>query len=141
METAERFRFAVGDCVILNDVDQPSAAMVAVVTSRLLHGWREHKLYDWSYLNADPKFDYWSDRVNYCTLETATKLTDFGVDLQQENNHYWCQRVGESSAVYPDGAPRQWQDRSNWRHVGRPELMELIEQRRREHQKSPDADW
>ena len=132
METAERCKFVVGDCVILNHVDRPSAEMIAVVTSRILHGWREHELYAWSYVNADPKFDYWCNRVDYCTLATATKLTDFGVILQQQDTHYWCQRVGESIALYPDGAPRKWQDISDSRHVGRPELIELIDQRRRE---------
>lgn len=109
--------FAVGDLVILNSFDAPTAMMVCVVVKD------DGKFYHCKYLNADSRFDAYSNPAMMTSLDYATKLADFGVKLRAHNGRYWCEVIGKSKATYEDGRPRSWQeyDRPNTYKL-RPEL-------------------
>jgi hypothetical protein len=97
--------FRVGDTIILNDIDQPCGQLVAVVVKD------DGEHYHCEYLNADARFDYYSKPpMRAGRLERATKLEEFGVKLCAADGRYWCEKVGESVARYPDGQARQWQE-------------------------------
>jgi hypothetical protein len=99
--------FRVGDCIILNDCEQPSGKMVCVVTGTWVGG-REY--YHVQYLNADPRFDTFSEPPMASMLKRAIKIEDFGVVIRTDGEHYWCEKREDSKATYPDGMPRKWQE-------------------------------
>lgn len=94
----------VGCCIIMNDVEQPCAKLIAVVTeidvdsvvAKYLSGAKELKPYRKGCLNQ---------------IENVTPVGRFGVSVKYGDGQYWCEVVGESTATYRDGKPRQWQDR------------------------------
>jgi hypothetical protein len=99
--------FKVGDLVILNDVEQPCGRMVCVVTGTCVGGF---DYYHVQYLNADSTFDSYCKPPMQNMLKRATRLEDFGVVFRNDGTHYWCEQIGNSSATYPDGEPRKWQE-------------------------------
>lgn len=98
--------FRVGDCIILNDVEQPCGRMVCVITGNA----NDLGFYSVQYMNADPSFDSYCKPPMANRLLRATRLEDFGVVLRNDGTYYWCEQIGSSSAVYPDGEPRKWQE-------------------------------
>jgi len=98
--------FSVGDLVILNDVEQPCGRMVCIVTSNA----NDLGFYSVQYLNADRTFDAYCKPPMQNRLLRATRVEEFGVVLRNDGTHYWCEQVGNSSATYPDGNPRSWQE-------------------------------
>jgi hypothetical protein len=104
-EMQEIRMFKVGDTVILNDCEQPCGQMVAVVVKD------DGEHYHCEYLNADPRFDYYCNPpMRAGRLWRAARLEEFGVKLCAAAGKYWCEKVGESVAKYPDGKARQWQE-------------------------------
>ena len=99
--------FQVGDCIILNDVEQPCGRMVCVVTGS---NDNEDGFYSVQYMNADSVFDCYCKPPMRNRLNRATKLECFGVALRTDGTRYWCEQIGDSSASYPDGQPRKWQE-------------------------------
>lgn len=114
--------FQVGDTVILNDCDQPSGKMVAVVVKD------DGTHYHCEYLNADQRFDCYSKPpMKAGRLERATKTEEFGVRLCAADGKYWCEQVVDSVARYPDGALRKWQEFGGpMKYVARPHLALLL---------------
>jgi predicted RNA-binding Zn-ribbon protein involved in translation (DUF1610 family) len=100
-------KFKVGDCIILNDCERPSGQMVCVVTGVAKGALGHHHV---QYLNADPRFDVFSEPPMASMLKRATKLKDFGVVIRTDGTSYWCEKREESKATYPDGRPRKWQE-------------------------------
>lgn len=104
MHPIVRRSFVVGDCIILNDVEQPCGKMICVITAKV--GDR----YECKYLNAGPMFDQFNEPPMRNTMDRATLIEDFGVVLRFKGSQYWCDVVGESRATYPNGKPRKWQE-------------------------------
>jgi hypothetical protein len=115
--------FRVGDCIILNDVEQPCGRMVCVITDKP----NDLGFYSVQYLNADPSFDSYCKPPMHNRLLRATRIEDFGVVIRTDGTHYWCEKVGESKARYPDGDMRIWQE---WngpiKHKARPKVSSLV---------------
>lgn len=91
-----------GTPVIIDDFDEPSARMVAVLTRYDDHAgiWRA------LYLSTYPH------RLDCATSNVPTPITDFGMTLEVDAGVYRCVPTGEPCrATYRDGRPRQWQDR------------------------------
>jgi hypothetical protein len=89
--------------VIINDTDEPSSRLVAVLTEKDRKGvW--HALY----LSTYPS------RLTCWTGYVPTPLDDFGVRLELHGAHYFrCVPTGgEVVATYRDGTLRRWQCRS-----------------------------
>lgn len=91
----------IGVPVIINDCDAPEARMVAVLC------------------RFDARIGLWHARYlstytlnGKCSGYRPTPLCDFGVALDVQGAGYRCRRTGSSRATYPDGMPRDWQDRS-----------------------------
>ena len=99
-------QIAVGHCVIVNHIERPSGEMVAVIV-----GVENDKIKS-KYLNADKKFSYYNKHDGMTNLrEAVTPISDFGVQIHvDEQNNYWCEQTGESTATYKDGKIRKWQD-------------------------------
>jgi hypothetical protein len=100
--------FQVGDCIILNDAEQPCGRMVCVITGNA----NDLGFYSVQYLNADRSFDSYCEPPMANRLLRATKLEDFGVVLRTDGTRYWCEKVSQSKATYPDGNMRVWQEPS-----------------------------
>lgn len=113
--------FRVGDCVILNHVEQPCSKLICVVVKD------DGEFYHCKYLNADKMLDSYNKPPMKNRLPRATKVEDFGVEIKAHDGKYWCEKVGESKATYADGKPRQWQE---WngpiKYVPRKELAEML---------------
>jgi hypothetical protein len=122
LKTLEKVMFKVGDTVILNDCEQPSGQMVAVVVKD------DGEHYHCEYLNADARFDHYSKPpMRAGRLERATKLEEFGVKLCAAEGRYWCEQVVDSVARYPDGSLRKWQEFGGpIRHMARPHLAMIL---------------
>jgi hypothetical protein len=121
-------RFKIGDCIILDYTERPSARMIAVIVDIIVNDDKP-ECYVWNYLNADPSFDSHNEKRSDVgsLLIKATKLSDFGVTLHIDGHKYWCEQTGRSEAVYADGSYREWQEYSGKEvFVGRPELIQLI---------------
>lgn len=113
--------FRVGDCVILNEVEQPYGRLVCVV----VEDDGEH--YHCQYLNADPTLDSYNKPPMKTRLERATKIETFGVVIRAAKGHYWCEQLTESKAAYSDGKPRKWQEHGGpVKYRARPHLAELL---------------
>jgi hypothetical protein len=111
-----------GDIVIINDCDEPSARMCAVVTSTEPTG-----LCRALYLTT------WRKTMNECAGHNATKIEDFGQLAVFKNGEMQIVTVGESRAKYRDGIPRFWQDRQNgvW-HKCRKAALRLVSKKNKE---------
>ncbi len=96
-------RFSIGDLIIINDCDRPSAELVAIVTAA------KDGLYGWRYINDEKRLKNYGCQRPESTLKLATKLEDFGVTLVLDEMQYWCIVTGEYVAKYPDGKSRKWQ--------------------------------
>lgn len=113
--------FRVGDCIILNDAEQPCARMIVVVTAD------DGTQYECQYLNADPAFDSYCKPPMNSSLSRATKVEDFGVVIRAHAGQYWCEQREESKATYSDGKPRKWQEYDGpVKHRTRPHLADLV---------------
>lgn len=113
--------FRVGDCVILNEVEQPYGRLVCVVVDD------DGEQYHFQYLNADPMLDSYNKPPMKNRLERATKIEDFGVVIRAANGEYWCEQRSESKATYSDGKPRKWQEYGGpVKYRARPKLAELL---------------
>ena len=112
--------FRVGDCVNLNQVEQPCAKLIAVVVAD------DGQLYHCQYLNADPMLDSYNNPPMKCSLDDATKIADFGVVIRSEGSEYWCEQRSESKATYKDGKPRKWQDWGQPKFVARRGVADLV---------------
>lgn len=110
----------IGDCVNVNDVEQPCGRLVAVVVgiegSDLLC----------QYLNASREFDYYNEPPMRNPKSESTKISDFGVVITDAGHEYWCSQTAESKATYSDGKPRHWQDKNQSCYRGREDLMKLV---------------
>ena len=92
-----------GCCVVINDVEQPCAKLIAVVkeivgssvTAVYLRDGKELKPYRNGF---------------HGRTETVTPISRFGVKVLIDDGLYWCEVVGDSTATYEDGKPRRWQD-------------------------------
>jgi hypothetical protein len=89
-----------GDIVIINETDEPSARMCAVVTA-VSHS----DGFCWGrYLTTYP-------RRQKCAGARATKVEDFGIRIVVSGGALKAVREHvEPTASYSDGAPRRWQD-------------------------------
>lgn len=115
----------VGDCLILNECEKPSAPMIVVVTDA-------DRRYC-QYLNADKEYDSFNKKPYMrVDLAEASRVSDYGVTLEIlehiEGSWYCCEKVAESNAKYGDGEIRKWQGQA-YRYEYRPELMELVKNR------------
>lgn len=116
-------RFKVGDCVILNETEQPCGRLVCVVTGDADAGG----FYQCQYLNADPALNSYCNPPMRNRLLKATLVEDFGVDLLFKDGEYWCDPVRESVATYSDGSLRKWQEYGDpIHHRARREVAKLI---------------
>jgi hypothetical protein len=113
-------KFEPGDCVILNDVEQPCARLIGVVVS-VDDGYVKTK-----YLNADESFSSYNRRGCLSRRAVVTHLEDFGVRLRVTGVSYWCEVVGESTATYEDGKPRKWQEPKVRIHYARQNVLRLV---------------
>lgn len=121
MKVFKGSEIAVGHCGILNDIEAPTARMLVVITEV-----RNPDDVRCKYLNAATEFTAFN-RGGGMSLEidVFTPVERFGVRvLVDESGTYWCESVGESTATYRDGKPRQWQDRG-FRHTARMDLLGL----------------
>jgi len=115
---SEKASWCVGDCVIVNDIDQPCSRLIAVIVGQ------RGEFYDCQYLNADEVFNSCNDPPMQNRLERATRIEDFGVVLQAGIDNYWCEQVSNSIAKYPDGEARDWQERGGpYRYLKRSEVF------------------
>ena len=113
--------FKVGDCVILNHVEQPCGRLVCVVVKD------DGEYYHCCYLNADPQLSSYNKPPMKNRLERGTKIEDFGVVIRAEGGVYWCEERSESKATYADGKPRRWQEYGGpYRFPARPKIAELV---------------
>ena len=113
--------FRVGDCVILNEVEQPYGRLIAVVTED------DGNYYHCQYLNADSTLDSYSNPPMKTRLDRATKIEDFGVVIRSAKGEYWCEQRSESKATYSDRKPRKWQEHGGpVKYQARPHLAELL---------------
>lgn len=106
----------IGVPVIINDCDAPEARMVAV----LARFDARQGLWHARYLSTFP-------HNAKCSGYRPTPLCDFGVAIEVDGAGFRCTRTGISRATYPDGAPRDWQDRTGrewW--TARPGVADLI---------------
>lgn len=112
-------KLELGHCVIANDLDRPCAKMVCVIV-----GFMASRV-QLKYINKDPQFNNHNrDDGFFAYRELVTPLNTFGVEIFSDGDEYWCEVTGESSAKYPDGVPRLWQDNSNTRYKIRKSLLE-----------------
>lgn len=121
-------KLKVGDCVIVNCIEQPCARMVAVVTKASKKKQRVHC----KYLNSESCFDPFNDPTMKPAIARVTKLTDFGVKLHfdEVTQQYWCEQLAQSVAKYEDGQLRPWQDhKESLKYSARPDVLKLVETR------------
>lgn len=90
----------VGHCVIINDCDQPCGKLVAVVCHV------QDDLVVAKYLSASIKMNVCKNR----RPDLVMPVGRFGVKVVMVGDQYWCEKIGESTAVYPDGKHRPWQE-------------------------------
>lgn len=113
--------FSVGDCLILNDCEQPCGKLVCVVVDD------DGEFYHCQYLNADPAFDSYNNPPMKNRLERATKIETFGVLIRAADGEYWCEQRAESKATYHDGKPRKWQEYGGpIKYRTRPKLADML---------------
>lgn len=109
----------VGCCICLNDVERPCAELLAVITKI------EGDQIIAKYLNADSLLDNYRKKGCRTTPDLATPVGRFGVVVRVDaDGMYWCDKICESEAKYPEGEPRQWQDRGyGVKYVGRHDVL------------------
>lgn len=104
---------AIGQCVILNDVDQPCTKLVAVVTN-IANGC-VYAVY------LSPDINVGRTKTGKCSspIMYVTPLNAFGVRIWRQGNAYRCvpDQTLPITAEYPDRKPRVWQERHEpyWR--------------------------
>ena len=115
-----------GPCVILNDVECPSAQMLCVIVARTDNGIA------CKYLINDKRFTEYNELNNrsgmiLTDLQYTTPVEHFGVRicLEPKQNVYWCEILGESAAKYPDGSPRMWQEQHPIRYKARKDILRI----------------
>jgi hypothetical protein len=115
-----------GHCVILNDVECPSAQMLCVIVAKTDNGIA------CKYLINDKRFTEYNELNNrsgmiLTDLKYTTPVEHFGVRicLDPAKNVYWSEILGESQAKYPDGSPRMWQERYPIRYKARKDLLQI----------------
>ena len=110
-----------GDCIIINDVEQPCSKLIAVIVGQ------RGEYYECQYLNADETLNQYNKPPMRNKLTRATRVEDFGVVLRTTGDKYWCEQVGDSIATYPDGEPRKWQESGGpYRHTKRPDVFKHV---------------
>lgn len=136
----------VGDFVIINHIDMPSAHLVALVTDILpidprqdFKDPRNRRLICAHYLSE-------SVSINYVSGETwsVTSIKDFGVMINFDSN-YSCYHIiknsrnSESIATYRDGRIRQWQESlpSNIHQIKKSARKEIIKIQAKEQAAHP----
>lgn len=111
-----------GTPVIINETEEPSSRLVAIIKDYDINKGIWHALY----LSTYPA------RLTCCTSGTPTPLSDFGIRLELHGTHYFrCTPTGEESrATYRDGKQRRWQCRSGDRlHDMRPMAAAILDPR------------
>lgn len=110
----ESSRLVPGCCVVLNDAELPCARLIAVVQS--VHGRNIIA----KYLNDSGDLRPYR-RGCRTTIEAATPVGRFGIKVLMSGDEYCCEVIGESTATYPDGRPRRWQDSQGvvWRPINK----------------------
>jgi len=111
---------AVGHCVIVNDYDQTCGNLVAVVVAIEGDNVRTKYLSDWRAVDQMNKVGC----IN--PAWRVTPVATFGVEVRVDaDGRYWCERVGESSAEYPDGKRRLWQENGTHAHRARADVLTI----------------
>lgn len=99
-----------GLAVIINDTDAPEPRMVAILHVFDLDNGRWFA----RYLGRRPL-------IATCTADNPTPIGMFGMRLEFDPllRFFRCARIGPCRAIYGDGAPRAWQDRTSikWHEV------------------------
>jgi hypothetical protein len=120
-------KLEVGDCVILNEAEQPCARRIMVV-SHFIDGRPWCK-----YLCCATEFSSYNLSGCCNTQCSSTLIADFGVKLVHDGEFYWCENIfatPKAIATYRDGEPRKWQELlPSSKHGFREELMDLIANR------------
>ncbi len=90
-------KVAVGNLVIINDVDRPCESLICVVTHATPTRVIAHYLSD-------------NRECRSTKPETVTPILKFGLLAVKDNDgKIWLDKVCPSTATYPDGALRHWQ--------------------------------
>jgi hypothetical protein len=118
---SEKQDFKIGDCIIINEFDKPSAYMLAVIVGK------NFDYFQVAYLNADPRFDEYCSPSMENKLDRATKIETFGVELMSAAGKYWVERITPSQAKYPDGKTRIWQESCPMRYSIRKSVAKHVE--------------
>jgi len=106
---------AVGHCIIINDCDRPCGMLVAIICDI------DEEYITARYLSNAVHMEQCSSRAKY-----VTPIGAFGVKVCVEGHEYWCEKIGESSAKYPDGEPRMWQESHPCKHALKEALYGII---------------
>ncbi len=111
----------LGNCVIINHVEQPCAKLLSVVTS-----FDEHTVTT-NYLNADKLFNSYNKKGCTNNKVDVTPVSLFGVQVEVdlETNEYWCTPVEKTTAKYHDGDLRSWQEHGIRRYTFRPKILKI----------------
>lgn len=111
-------KLAIGMPVIINNVDRPCTRLVAVITNidndtGIVHA---------EYLCKETLMAQCSSQAY-----RVTPLSEFGVTLIIEKGEMKCDPVKKSTAMYPDGGHRKWQEEEyGKRHKVRPDVVSLL---------------
>jgi len=113
---------AVGHCVILNDVEKPYGRLIAVIMEI------QNDIAFCKYLCSDPQLDIYNKKRGMMIgitggIHSMTPVAKFGVKVCFNKWQYWCEKVGESTATYRDGRPRQWQENVAYNYQYRLEVL------------------
>ncbi len=124
MDELKASEIAVGNCIILNDVEMPSGKLVAVITEM------NSDSFYCKYLNADSQLSSYNKGKGMLirldgSLHRPTPVGRFGVRVLYDKTLrlYQCEKVGESSATYKDGKPRSWQEFQPYTYSPRSEVL------------------
>lgn len=122
-------RVEVGNCVIVNQYDQPCGKLIAVVTEKT------DAYVKCQYLNNDKSLSTYNKdggiEIPSHLFSQITPVFLFGVTIQLVENEtdamYYCEQTSVSKAQYSDGESRKWQEYGGiHEYTARPELLELI---------------
>lgn len=115
---ALKTRVRLGDCVIINDVDGPYSANVAVVVGI------DRDMIRTRYLNSDARFTMFNRVGCVNRRKDVTHIHDFGVILVVDGDKYWCDgHINKSIATYRDGTHRDWQESPPRKHRFRRDVL------------------
>jgi hypothetical protein len=123
----------LGNCVIINHIEQPCAKLLAVIISF------DEETVTTNYLNADKVFNSYNKKGCVNRRNEVTPVSLFGVQVvvDLEMNEYWCDPVGETTAKYHDGELRLWQEHGVKRYKFRPKILKIATKA----MKLKDAGW